>query len=46
MEAIVPPLLAQGGYIPLADGRVRKDVPFANYAYYRRLLEEMTGRPG
>lgn len=37
----VPPLLADGGYIPLADGRVRSSVPFANYACYRRLLEEL-----
>ena len=38
----VPPLLAQGRYVPLADGRVRANVPFENYAYYRRLLEEVT----
>ncbi len=38
----VPPLLAQGGYVPLADGRVRTDVPFENYAYYRQVLEEVT----
>ena len=38
----VPPLLAEGGYIPLADGRVRIDIPFENYAYYRRLLQEVT----
>ena len=38
----VPPLLAEGGYIPLADGRVRADVPFENYVYYRRLLENVT----
>ncbi len=40
----VPPLLAQGGYLPVADGRVREDVPYANYVYYRELLEEVTGR--
>ena len=38
----VPPLVATGGYVPLADGRVRADVPFENYAYYRRLLQEVT----
>ena len=38
----VPPLLTDGGFIPLADGRVRKDVPFENYVYYRELLEEIT----
>lgn len=37
----VPLLLAQGGYIPLLDGRVRIDVPYENYRYYRGLLEEM-----
>lgn len=38
----VPELLAQGGYIPIADGRVRENIPFANYAYYRNLLEQVT----
>jgi hypothetical protein len=42
VEAKVPPLLAQGGYIPLADGRVRANVPLQDYLYYRRLLEEIT----
>ena len=42
IEEKVPPLIAQGGYIPLADGRVRADVPFENYVYYRRLLEKVT----
>lgn len=32
------PFVAQGRFIPLADGRVREDVPFENYAYYRRRL--------
>jgi len=41
IETKVPPLLAQGGYIPLADGRVRENISFANYAYYRRLLEKV-----
>jgi hypothetical protein len=26
----VPPLLAEGGYIPILDGRVRVDIPFDN----------------
>ena len=38
----VPRLLSDGGYIPLADGRVRGNVPFENYVYYRRLLEKVT----
>ena len=41
--AKVPPLVEQGGYVPLADGRVREDIPFENYRYYRRLLEKVTG---
>ena len=40
---LVPRLLAEGGFIPLADGRVREDVPFANYVYYRKLLETVVG---
>ena len=42
VETRVPPLLAQGGYVPLADGRVRANVPLDNYAYYRRLLQKVT----
>jgi uroporphyrinogen-III decarboxylase len=38
---VVPPLLEAGGYIPLADGRVREDVSYSNYLYYRRLLEQI-----
>jgi len=44
IEDKVPPLLAQSGYMPLADGRVRADIPFENYAYYRELLEKVTTR--
>jgi uroporphyrinogen-III decarboxylase len=39
----VPALLKDGGYIPLADGRVREDVPYENYVYYRELLKEIIG---
>ena len=42
IEEKVPPLLADGGYVPLADGRVREDVPFENYVYYRQLVEKVT----
>jgi uroporphyrinogen decarboxylase len=42
MEEIAP-LIAKGGYIPLADGRIRSDIPYDNYVYYRKLLQEMTG---
>jgi hypothetical protein len=44
IEEKVPPLIEDGGFIPLADGRVRADVSFENYAYYRRLLAEVTQR--
>ncbi len=44
VEEKVPPLLEQGGYVPLADGRVRADIPFENYVYYRQLLEKVTRR--
>ncbi len=40
---VVPQLIQDGGYIPLADGRVREDVQFENYVYYRRLLESVSG---
>ena len=43
VEEKVPPLLADGGYIPLTDGRIREDVTFENYTFYRRLLEKITG---
>jgi hypothetical protein len=42
VEEKVPPLLEQGGYVPLLDGRLRVDIPFENYVYYRQLLEEIT----
>ena len=40
----VPALLAMGGCIPLADGRVRASVSWPAYVHYRRLLEQMTQR--
>jgi hypothetical protein len=42
IEVKVPPLIKDGGYVPLADGRVREDVPFDNYVYYRELLQKIT----
>jgi hypothetical protein len=36
----VQPLVAQGRFIPLADGRVRADVPYENYLFYRHELEK------
>ncbi len=43
LEEKVPALIADGGYVPLADGRVREDVPFSHYVYYRQLLSAITG---
>jgi uroporphyrinogen decarboxylase len=39
----VAPLVKEGGFIPLLDGRVRDDVDFSAYLYYRELLNEITG---
>lgn len=42
IERTVPPLISHGGYVPLADGRVRKNVTFENYTFYRHTLEKAT----
>jgi hypothetical protein len=42
---MVPSLIRDSGYIPLADGRVREDVSYENYVFYRRLLESVTTKP-
>ena len=42
IEEKVPALIEAGGYIPLADGRIRADIPFESYVYYRQLIQEMT----
>lgn len=39
----IKPLVEEGGFIPLADGRIRPDVPYDNYVYYRKLLREIIG---
>ncbi|MCK5646907.1 MAG: hypothetical protein KAH97_09015 [Anaerolineales bacterium] len=41
IEDKVPPLLEEGGFVPLLDGRIREVVPYENYKYYRQLLEEI-----
>ena len=40
IETKVPWLIADGGYIPLADGRIREDLPYENYKYYRQVLAD------
>lgn len=43
----IAPLLDDGGYVPLADGRVRSGVSWPNYVYYRqRLLDRVQPRSG
>jgi hypothetical protein len=37
----VQPFMAAGHFIPLADGRVREDVPYSNYAFYRQELRRI-----
>lgn len=38
---VLPPLLSQGGFVPLLDGRVREYLPFESYQLYRELLTEL-----
>jgi hypothetical protein len=41
---VVPPLLEQGGYVPMVDGRVRRYVPYENYRAYRELIRDLAER--
>jgi len=41
IQRVVPPLLSQGGFVPLLDGRVREYLPFEHYQLYRQLLAEI-----
>ena len=42
----VPQMLARGGYIPYVDHLVPSDVPWDNFVYYRRRVEEMVRGQG
>ena len=44
VSKVSEPLIKSGGYIPLLDGRVRKDIKFENYLFYRQLLELIANR--
>jgi hypothetical protein len=46
LEEKVPLLLAQGSYAPLLDGRVREDVSWGSYCFYRELLERLCAGGG
>jgi uroporphyrinogen decarboxylase len=37
----VPGLLEDGGYVPMSDGRVRANMPWAHYRYYRTRLQQI-----
>jgi hypothetical protein len=37
----VQPFVEEGYLIPLADGRLREEVPYSNYAFYRRELKRV-----
>lgn len=42
--ALLPPFVNAGRFIPLADGRVREDVPYPNYVFYRQELSRVFNR--
>ncbi|MBT4503315.1 MAG: hypothetical protein HOC74_36635 [Gemmatimonadetes bacterium] len=41
LDKRIPPMLAKGGYIPMADHQIPPDVPWENYLYYRKRIAEM-----
>ncbi len=41
--ADVKRFVEEGRFIPLADGRVREDVPYPNYVFYRQELQRIFG---
>lgn len=43
VRRVVPPLLAQGGYIPGCDHGVPPDISWPNFVEYTRLLARLTG---
>ncbi len=44
VEEVVPPLLAEGRYLPCLDDRPRDSTPFAMYRFYREVLAETAAR--
>jgi hypothetical protein len=46
LEEIVAPLLQAGRYIPLAGGRIREDIPWPIYRYYRNWLKNCLTEAG
>jgi len=41
VEKTVPSLLESGHYLPCLDDRPRSNIPFANYRFFRQILEEI-----
>jgi uroporphyrinogen decarboxylase len=46
LEAKLPPLLRQGGYIPFVDHLVHPDISWENFAYYRQRVSELAVEHG
>jgi uroporphyrinogen decarboxylase len=44
LEGKIPYMIKQGGYIPHIDHNIPPDVPFGNFIYYRKRLEELIGK--
>jgi hypothetical protein len=44
LDRVAAPLLAEGGYLPMLDDRVRATVPYDNYRYYRDRLQALVAR--
>jgi hypothetical protein len=42
--AAVKPIVDEGRFIPLADGRLRADIPYPNYLFYRQELDRVYAR--
>jgi uroporphyrinogen decarboxylase len=43
MRRKIPPLLKEGGYVPMIDHSVGSDISLENYSYYMETLKEMYG---
>jgi uroporphyrinogen decarboxylase len=41
IKSKVPYLIESGGYVPTVDNRVRENVSFQNYAFYRALIADL-----
>jgi len=41
LRRVVPPLVRQGGFVPMCDHGVPDDVSYRNYLYYRELMCEL-----